>query len=83
MRKADVAVVKVSICDMARQWNELEFDEREIYFQWIWILMDDGILYFEDLDEVEAYAKKMYLCDVDQKEKDDPFKGLDINFQEY
>ena len=92
MRKADVAVVKVSICNMAREWHELEFEEREIYFQWIWTLMDEGRLFFEDMEEVEAYAKEMYRCDVDHTRRDpnllrpgddDPFQDLDVDFQDY
>jgi len=75
----------------AKEWRELDFEEREIYFQWIWILMDDGKLHFDNMDDIEAYAKEMYMCDVDQtpdhllkkKRDDDDFKGLDVNWQDY
>lgn len=75
---------------MAREWHELQFEEREIYFQWIWTLMDEGKVHFDNMDDVEAYAKEMYRCDVDQTPRDinllrpsddDPFQDLDIDFK--
>ena len=51
--------------------------------------MDDGKLHFDNMDDIEAYAKEMYMCDVDQtpdhlkKRDDDDFKGLDVNWQDY
>ena len=70
---------------MSRSWEELEPVEQEEYFHWVIMLMEQGKLEIMDQYELELKARSMYNCDrsVYNPDREDPFKGLNIDFDEY